>query len=212
MTSIGILGAGRVGASLAGKLAAAGHHVILGRQNPKEQTGAPTEDINPRISFSDQRTATRTADIVINATPGDSALDRLTDLRTELAGKILVDVSNATRDADGLPGDLCYPGSSLAEQLQAALPDTRVVKTLNTMLFMVMTAPEILATPPTAAPSGATSGCCSGPTACWRWTVPSWASSTNWPTRPARQSCGCASTARTCTTPGRTPTRRSPNA
>ncbi|MFF2515927.1 NADPH-dependent F420 reductase [Streptomyces sp. NPDC058086] len=154
MTSIGILGAGRVGASLAGKLAAAGHHVILGRQNPKEQTGAPTEDIDPRISFSDQRTTARTADIVINATPGDSALDRLTDLRTELAGKILVDVSNATRDADGLPGDLCYPGSSLAEQLQAALPDTRVVKTLNTMLFMVMTAPEILATPPTAYVSG----------------------------------------------------------
>ncbi|MFF3663226.1 NADPH-dependent F420 reductase [Streptomyces olivochromogenes] len=154
MTSIGILGAGRVGTSLAGKLAAAGHHVILGRQNPKEQTAAPTGDIDPRISFSDQRTTARTADIVINATPGDSALDRLTDLRTELAGKILVDVSNATRDTDGLPGDLCYPGSSLAEHLQAALPDTRVVKTLNTMLFMVMTAPEILATPPTAYVSG----------------------------------------------------------
>ncbi|BFV58524.1 hypothetical protein KCMC57_up36280 [Kitasatospora sp. CMC57] len=56
--------------------------------------------------------------------------------------------------AVGLPGDLWYPGSSLAEQLQAALPDTRVVKTLNTMLFMVMTAPETLATPPTAYLSG----------------------------------------------------------
>lgn len=92
---------------------------------------------------------------MINATPGDSALDRLAYLRTELSGKLLVDVSNATRDADdGLPGDLCYPGSSLAEQLQAALPDTHVVKTLNTMLFMVMTAPETLATPPTAYLSG----------------------------------------------------------
>ncbi|MFH0176504.1 NADPH-dependent F420 reductase [Streptomyces cacaoi] len=154
MTSIGILGAGRVGANLAGKLASAGHHVILGRRSPKEQSAAPAEDINPRISFSDQRTTARTADIVINATPGDSALDRLTDLRTELAGKILVDVSNATRDVGGLPGDLCYPGSSLAERLQAALPDTRVVKTLNTMLFMVMTAPETLATPPTVYVSG----------------------------------------------------------
>src|SRR4029453_9172036 len=82
-------------------------------------------------------------------------LDRLTDLRTELAGKILVDVSNATRHADdGLPGDLCYPGSSLAEKLQAGPPDTHVVKTLNTMLFMVMTAPETLAVPPTAYLSG----------------------------------------------------------
>lgn len=154
MTSIGILGAGRVGANLAGKLAAAGHHVTLGVRNPDENAAA-AEGLAPRIAFADQRTTARTADIVINATPGDTSLDRLTGLRAELAGKILVDVSNATRDAaDGLPGDLCHPGSSLAEQLQAALPDTRVVKTLNTMLFMVMTAPEILATPPTAYLSG----------------------------------------------------------
>ncbi|WP_371661670.1 NADPH-dependent F420 reductase [Streptomyces sp. NBC_00280] len=156
MTSIGILGTGRVGSGLAAKLAATGHHVVLGGRSPTKGTATPTPtgDANPRISFADQRTTARTADIVINATPGDSALDRLTELRTELAGKILVDVSNATRDVDGLPGDLCYPGSSLAERLQAALPDTRVVKTLNTMLFMVMTAPDILATPPTVYVSG----------------------------------------------------------
>ncbi|MFJ8209016.1 NADPH-dependent F420 reductase [Streptomyces sp. NPDC096033] len=155
MTRIGILGAGRVGTNLASKLSEAGHHVILSSRSPTKRTTAATEGTGPRFSFTDQRTTARTADIVINATPGDSALDRLAGLRTELAGKILIDVSNATRDAaDGLPGDLCYPGSSLAEQLQAALPDTHVVKTLNTMLFMVMTAPETLATPPTAFLSG----------------------------------------------------------
>ncbi|WP_443046095.1 NADPH-dependent F420 reductase [Streptomyces sp. NBC_00335] len=154
MTNIGILGAGRVGTNLARKLSAAGHHVILGSQNP-EDTATRTAGLDPHVSFADQRTTARTADIVINATPGDTSLDRLTDLRTELAGKILIDVSNATRDAaDGLPGDLCYPGSSLAEKLQGALPDTHVVKTLNTMLFTVMTAPETLTTPPTAYLSG----------------------------------------------------------
>ncbi|MGY4957794.1 NADPH-dependent F420 reductase [Streptomyces nigrescens] len=154
MTSIGILGAGRVGTNLADKLSAAGHHVTLGGRSP-EDTAARTAGLAPRIAFADQRTTARTTDVVINATPGDSSLDRLTGLRTELAGKILIDVSNATRDGgDGLPGDLCYPGSSLAEKLQAALPDTHVVKTLNTMLFMVMTAPETLATPPTAYLSG----------------------------------------------------------
>lgn len=154
MTSIGILGAGRVGTSLAAKLASAGHQVTLGGRSP-EDSAARTAGATPPVGFADQRTTARTADIVINATPGDSSLERLTDLRSELAGKILIDVSNATRDAaDGLPGDLCYPGSSLAEKLQAALPDTRVVKTLNTMLFMVMTAPETLSTPPTAYLSG----------------------------------------------------------
>ncbi|MGW9206495.1 NADPH-dependent F420 reductase [Embleya sp. NPDC055664] len=154
MTNIGILGAGRVGANLAHKFAAAGHRVTLGHRSPPKDTGTPGAAA-PRISFADQRTTARTADVVINATPGDTALERLSDLRAELVGKILVDVSNATRDAeDGLPGELVYPDGSLAERLQAALPDTRVVKTLNTMLFMVMTAPETLATPPTAYLSG----------------------------------------------------------
>lgn len=154
MTRIGILGAGRVGANLAGRLSTAGHQVTLGVRNP-EEPAALAAGIAPRIAFADHRTTARTADVVINATPGDTSLDRLAGLRTELSGKILVDVSNATRDGDdGLPGDLRHPGSSLAEQLQAALPDTRVVKTLNTMLFMVMTAPETLATPPTAYLSG----------------------------------------------------------
>ncbi|MBD0736992.1 NADPH-dependent F420 reductase [Streptomyces sp. CBMA29] len=151
MTTIGILGAGRVGTGLANKLSAAGHQVTLGGRTPADTAARAA----PTVVLADQPTAARGADIVINATPGDSSLERLTGLRAELSGKILVDVSNATRDAeDGLPGDLCYPGSSLAEHLQAALPDTRVVKTLNTMLFMVMTAPGILATPPTAFVSG----------------------------------------------------------
>ncbi|MFD9791599.1 NADPH-dependent F420 reductase [Streptomyces sp. NPDC059070] len=154
MTHIGILGAGRVGMNLADKLSAAGHRVTLGVRD-LQGTAALPPGVAPRTDFADQATTARTADVVINATPGDSALDRLGALRAELSGKILIDVSNATHDdADGLPGDLCYPGSSLAEKLQAQLPDTHVVKTLNTMLFTVMTAPEILATPPTAYLSG----------------------------------------------------------
>ncbi|MDL4817176.1 NADPH-dependent F420 reductase [Actinomadura opuntiae] len=154
MTSIGILGAGRVGTNLARALTAAGHHVTLGRRQNGGETGVPPAK-GTAIRYADHSTTARTADIVINATPGGSTLERLTALRPELADKILIDVSNATHDAaDGLPGDLCYPGSSLAEQLQAALPDTHVVKTLNTMLFMVMTAPGSLTTPPTAYLSG----------------------------------------------------------
>ncbi|MBL1097673.1 NAD(P)-binding domain-containing protein [Streptomyces sp. 205] len=155
MTTIGIIGAGRVGANLARKLTAAGHDVILGYRQPSQETAVREAGIDESIRFADQGTAARTADIVINATPGDTTLERLSTFRAELAGKILIDVSNATHDAaDGLPEKQCYPGSSLAEHLQQALPATRVVKTLNTMLFMVMTAPGSLSTPPTVYLSG----------------------------------------------------------
>ncbi|MFD7912117.1 NADPH-dependent F420 reductase [Streptomyces sp. NPDC059752] len=138
MTTIAVLGNGRVGGNLATALTRAGHEVTVADRAP----GAAAN-------------AARTARIVINATPGAGSLERLAALREELHGKILIDVSNATADGpDGLPADLVYPGSSLAEQLQEALPETHVVKTLNTMLFPVMTAPATLTQPPTAFLSG----------------------------------------------------------
>ncbi|MEU1409870.1 NAD(P)-binding domain-containing protein [Streptomyces sp. NPDC005728] len=138
MTMIAVLGNGRVGGSLALALTRAGHEVTVADRSP----GSAAD-------------AARTAQIVINATPGAGSLERLIALREELQGKMLVDVSNATVDGpDGLPAELLYPGSSLAEQLQEALPDTRVVKTLNTMLYTVMTAPAALTQTPTAFLSG----------------------------------------------------------
>ncbi|MFF2216861.1 NADPH-dependent F420 reductase [Streptomyces antibioticus] len=138
MTTIAVLGNGRVGGSLATALTRAGHEVTVADRAP----GAAAD-------------AVRTARIVINATPGAGSLDRLAALREELRGTILVDVSNATVDGpDGLPAELVYPGSSLAEQLQQALPETYVVKTLNTMLFPVMTAPAALTQAPDAFLSG----------------------------------------------------------
>ncbi|MFH8590393.1 NADPH-dependent F420 reductase [Streptomyces rimosus] len=138
MTKIAVLGNGRVGGSLARTLTGTGHEVTVADRSP----GSAAD-------------AARTAQIVINATPGAGSLERLVALREELRGKILVDVSNATVDGpDGLPADLLHPGSSLAEHLQEALPDTRVVKTLNTMLYTVMTAPAALTQPPTAFLSG----------------------------------------------------------
>ena len=152
MTSIAILGSGRVAKALAAKLHEAGHAVVVGSRDPDAAQQAWE---GPSVTIKGVAEAVGEADIVVNATPGDSAVDRLGALKSELDGKVLVDVSNATeRGADGMPGGLVYPTSSLAEHLQEALPGTRVVKTLNTMLFMVMTAPGMLSAPPVAFLSG----------------------------------------------------------
>lgn len=150
--NISILGAGRVGASLACALAEKGHGIIIGHRDP--QTGEARWQ-GPAVRHGSLDEAAAAASLVVNATPGDTALQTLAALREPLRGKVLLDVSNATRRLpDGMPGGLLYPNSSLAEQLQEALPQTRVVKSLNTMFFSVMTAPRSLGSAPTAFLSG----------------------------------------------------------
>jgi hypothetical protein len=74
----------------------------------------------------------------------------MTDRRTlhrpigRAGGNLLTDVANATgRGNKGRPHGLLYPTTSLAEQLRAALPESRVVKTRNTMLAPVTGASAI---------------------------------------------------------------------
>ncbi|MFC4242945.1 NADPH-dependent F420 reductase [Gryllotalpicola reticulitermitis] len=151
MSHIAILGAGRVASQLATKLAASGHQITVGTRRKEpilEWLTAP--NVHTTIPA-----AAAAAEIVINATPGETSLEWLSELRPELSGKILIDVTNAVeRGESGLPGTLSYPNSSLAETLQEALPATKVVKTLNTMLFTVMANPDSLSTPATVFVSG----------------------------------------------------------
>ncbi len=152
MADIGIFGSGRVATVLATKLAGAGHTLTMGVLDVAE---AAAKWQGPAVSFKDHAQTARAAQVIFNATPGDTSLERLGALRADLRGKILVDVSNATRRGEnGMPGDLLYPNGSLAERLQQVLPETHVVKTLNTMLFTVMTNPQGLKVPPTVFVSG----------------------------------------------------------
>jgi len=152
MTTVAILGSGRVSRVLASAFTAAGHEVLIGSRDPEALSSSWD---GPAVTITDPAGAITAAEVVVNATPGDSAVERLGALSAELDGKILVDVANATeRGADGRPGGLLYPSTSLGEELQAALPGVRVVKTLNTVLFVVMGAPGMLSSPPTAFLSG----------------------------------------------------------
>ncbi len=142
MSTIAIIGAGRVGATLAAALAKVGHDVVVANRAGAEPEGWQ----GPPLRFAAIGDAIAHAEVVVDALPGATAVAALSPFADALAGKVLVDVANATtRGADGAPGGLSYPGSSLAEELQAALPGAKVVKTLNTMLFPVMTNPTLVA-------------------------------------------------------------------
>ena len=130
---IGILGTGQVAQTLARALSDAGHRVALGSRDPQ------SKDLEfPVLPLAATVAA---ADVVINATRGSGSLETLSSIGADVfAGKIVLDVANASTPAV----DLLYPNSSLGERLQAALPDAKIVKTMNTASMAVMTEPSAL--------------------------------------------------------------------
>jgi len=127
---VGILGAGPVGQTLAAKLRELGHGVSIGTRTPRE--GA--------VSYSE---AAAGAELLFNATGGTSSLEALAAAGAEnLAGKVLIDVSNALDPSQGMPPRVAVANDdSIGEQIQRAYPDTRVVKALNTVNMQVMVDP-----------------------------------------------------------------------
>ena len=100
--------------------------------------------------------AARDAELVVNATNGEATLDVLRQAGADnLAGKVLVDVSNPLDFSAGFPPTLSVSNTdSLAEQIQREFPETRVVKSLNTMNADVMVDPASLGAESTVFVSG----------------------------------------------------------
>jgi 8-hydroxy-5-deazaflavin:NADPH oxidoreductase len=143
---IGMLGTGSVGHALGTRLVEAGHEVTMGSRdpdNPKARQWAA--GAGDRAHAGDFAAAAAGAEVLVNATAGAGSLAALA-AAGDLAGKVIIDVANALDGSAGMPPTLSVPqGDSLAEQIQRAHPDARVVKTLNTMNGDVMAHPELLA-------------------------------------------------------------------
>jgi len=143
---IGVLGTGVVGRTLAGKLVELGHEVRMGsRQAGNENAVEWVQGAGEGASEGSFADAAQFGELLINATGGRVSLDALEMAGAEnLAGKVLVDVSNSLQFGDGPPVVGVAPDDSLGERIQAAFPDAKVVKALNTMNASLMVAPGSL--------------------------------------------------------------------
>lgn len=148
---IAILGTGDVGQALGTKLALLGHEIALGtrdvdalRRRDAPRTWLDEHATIVPMTFAD---AAAQGEMVFLATAGEVALDVLAAAGTDnLAGKVLVDVSNPLDFSGGFPPRLSVANDdSLAEQIQRAAPAARVVKTLNTVTAALMVDPRRLA-------------------------------------------------------------------
>jgi predicted dinucleotide-binding enzyme len=138
---MGVLGSGTVAQGLSARLAELGHNVVIGTRDADKLRG--WQSSNQRVLIGSFAETAAHGEMVFNATDGAGSLNALAIAgEANLADKILVDVSNPLDFSDGFPPSLTVLGTdSLAEQIQRAFPNTRVVKTLNTVTARVMTHP-----------------------------------------------------------------------
>ncbi|MDQ6891690.1 MAG: NAD(P)-binding domain-containing protein [Acidobacteriota bacterium] len=142
---LGVLGTGSVGTALGSGFVKAGHEVRMGSRDAGNEKGkAWATAAGPGASSGDFADAAGFGEIVFNATAGAGAVAAVRAAgRENLRGKILVDVSNPLDFSRGMPPTLftAAAGDSLAERIQAEVPETKVVKTLNTINASLMLDP-----------------------------------------------------------------------
>lgn len=139
---IAVLGTGSVGRTVAPALARLGHQVTVGTRDPAATRAREVWDLDLPLTGYD--TAADDADLVVNATNGQASLEALTAVGADrLAGTVVLDVANPLDFSAGFPPTLTVKDTdSLAEQLQRAFPEARVVKSLNTTTAGVMVDPR----------------------------------------------------------------------
>ncbi|QKE82746.1 NAD(P)-binding domain-containing protein [Arthrobacter sp. NEB 688] len=133
MTAVTIIGAGSMGSAIAALAEKGGSSVqVLGRDGADQAV---------------------TGDVVVLAVPYPALREIATARSAELAGKVVVDITNPldfqTFDALVVPAD-----SSAAAELAALLPDSHVVKAFNTNFVATLTSGEVAGRPTTVLVAG----------------------------------------------------------
>ena len=156
--NIAVLGTGTVGRAIAARLFGLGHSVVVGTRDPQATLARTDPDWmgNPPfaawhgehsgIGLATFAEAAAGAELVVNASSGAATLELLALAGADnLAGKVLVDISNPLDFSAGFPPTLFVKDSdSLGEQVQLAFPEAKVVKTLNTLTANLMVDPKSL--------------------------------------------------------------------
>ncbi len=156
---IAVFGTGIVGQVIAGRLAGLGHTVTIGTRDvsktlartEKDGYGNPPfaewQKQNKTVNLGTFTEAAETAEIFFNCTSGQGSVEALEQAGEEnLRGKIIIDIANPLDFSNGMPPTLS-PGNtdSLGELIQRTFPETKVVKTLNTMNCFLMVNPAAIA-------------------------------------------------------------------
>ena len=129
---IGIVGAGRIGGTLATLFTRAGHQVALANSRDPGTLADTVDALGPNAHAATAADAAAFGGLVVIAVP----LKAYSALPPEpFAGKIVVDANNYYAQRDGQIAELDSKASTSTELLARHLPGARVLKAFNTINY-----------------------------------------------------------------------------
>ena len=128
MTTIGLIGSGNIGSTVARLAVDAGYDAVLSNSRGPETLADLVQSLGPRARAATATEAAEAADIAVVAVP----LKNYRQVPVEpLRGKVVIDTNNYYPDRDGHIAELDDESTTTSELLQAHLPDSDVVKGFN---------------------------------------------------------------------------------
>jgi len=130
--TVGFIGSGMIGGTVARLSVAAGHHVVLSNSRGPETLQNLIDELGPLASAATGQQAAVAGDLVVVSVP----LKAYPALPAQaLAGKVILDTGNYYPERDGQLADLDSGSLTGSELLQRQLPDSTVVKVFNNIFF-----------------------------------------------------------------------------
>jgi NADPH-dependent F420 reductase len=130
MGTVGILGGtGPAGRGVAVRLASAGYDVVLGSRDAQRATSTAAEIVvrgTGTVGGASNEEAAQ-CDVIVVATPWDSAVATVRGLKELLANKVVISMVNALQREGKELIPLYPPRGSMAAQIAFALPESLVV-------------------------------------------------------------------------------------
>jgi hypothetical protein len=132
MTTIGLIGSGHIGGTVARLAVAVGYDVVLSNSRGPETLTDLVKELGPRARAATPDEAAAVGDLVVVTIP-------LKAYRSvpvgPLAGKVVLDTNNYYPQRDGQLAELDDRSTTSSELLQAHLRTARVVKVFNNIYF-----------------------------------------------------------------------------
>jgi predicted dinucleotide-binding enzyme len=132
MTTVGLIGSGHIGGTVARLAVDAGHDVVLSNSRGPATLGDVTSELGPHARAATSQEAAAAGELVLVSIPV-KAYAKLSG--APLAGKIVMDTGNYYPQRDGQIPELDSKSLTESEYLFGYLPGAEVVKVFNNIYF-----------------------------------------------------------------------------